>query len=184
MTERINESLGRVVFSEEQIRQRVREIAADINALYAGKSLVVICVLKGAAMFFTDLVRHLTVRPELDFVRVASYGNDTSATRAISFTKDIELSLQGKHVLIVEDIVDTGRSMEFLLRQLEARRAKSVRLCALVDNHERREVEVNVDFPGFRISDGFVVGYGLDYAERYRELPEIRLLDWQDSNKE
>ena len=178
MTDQVNESLGRVVFSEEQIRQRVGEIAEDINILYAGKPLVVVCVLKGAVVFFADLVRHLNMRPELDFVRVASYGDDTSsASKAISFTKDIELSLHGKHVLIVEDIVDTGRSMEFLLRQLEARRAKSVRLCALVDNYERREVEVNVDFAGFRISDGFVVGYGLDYAERYRELPEIRLLE-------
>lgn len=178
MAEQVNESLGRVVFSEEQIRQRVQEIADDINVVYADKQLVVICVLKGAIMFFADLVRLLNGRPELDFVRVASYGDDTSSGgKAISFTKDIELSLQGKHVLIVEDIVDTGRSMEFLLRQLEARRAKSVRLCALVDNHERREVDVQVDFAGFRISDGFVVGYGLDYAERYRELPDIRLLE-------
>lgn len=163
----------KVVYSEELIQSRVKELAVEINTLYAGQPLVVVCVLKGAFLFFSDLVKHLTVQPEVDFVRLASYGDGTSSTRAISFTKDVEVSLEGKHVLIVEDIVDTGHSMHFLFRQLEARGALSLRLAVMVDKHERREVPVHADFVGFALPAGFIVGYGLDYAEKYRELPAI-----------
>ncbi|MDL2306435.1 hypoxanthine phosphoribosyltransferase [Desulfovibrio sp. OttesenSCG-928-C06] len=173
----MKEILGQPVFTSEQIQARVREIATGINSLYAGKELVVICVLKGAFMFFADLLRYLEVKPELDFVRIASYGDATTSSRAISFTKDIEVSIAGKHVLIVEDIVDTGHSMDFLLKQMEARGASSISLCALVDKFERREANVRVDFSGFQLPEGFIVGYGLDYAERYRELPDIRVLE-------
>jgi hypoxanthine phosphoribosyltransferase len=179
----MKERLGPVLFSREDIDMRVQSIAADINQLYAEKSLVAICVLKGAFMFFADLIKHIKVRPELDFVRIASYGSSVSAGDAISFTKDIELSLKNKHVLIVEDIVDTGYSMQFLLGQLQARDAKSIKICALIDKHARREVDVKVDFFGFKLADGFIVGYGLDYAERYRELPEIRRLELINQNK-
>ncbi len=171
-----NETLSDAVLTREQIEKRVLELAEDINSQYVGKDLVVICVLKGAFMFFSDLVKHFTMRPRLDFVRIASYGNKTSNDERIYFTKDVELPLKDSHVLVVEDIVDTGRSMEFLFRQLEARGAASLKLCALVDKFERRVVDVKVDFAGFRIPEGFIVGYGLDYAEKYRELPEIRIL--------
>ena len=163
----------KVVYSEEQIAARVAELASEINSLYKGEPLVVICVLKGAFMFFTDLVRHLDVKPELDFVRLASYGDKTHRGGSISFTKDVEIKLEGKHVLVVKDIVDTGHTMDFLFRQLAARGAKSLRLAVLVDKTERREVPIRADFVGFALPRGFILGYGLDYAEKYRELGAI-----------
>jgi hypoxanthine phosphoribosyltransferase len=164
----------RQIYGEEQIQTRVAEMAAEISRLYDGEELVVICVLKGAFMFFSDLARRLKgPRVEADFVRLASYGGSSASSRTVSFVKDVELSLAGKHVLIVEDIVDTGYTMDFLLRQFAARGAKSLRLAVMVDKQERREVPVRADFTGFALSGGFIVGYGLDYAERYRELPAI-----------
>ena len=171
------EALSEVVFSEAEIDTRIRELAAEINCDYAGKDLVVVGVLKGAFMFFSDLVKRMNVRPTLDFVRIASYGNSMSGNERIYLTKDVELPLQDKHVLVVEDVVDTGRSMEFLFGQLAARGAASVKLCALVDKCERRTVDIKVDYTGFKLDEGFIVGYGLDYAEKYRELPEIRILE-------
>ncbi len=161
------------VFTEEQIQTRIRELAVRINEVYRGEPLVVICVLKGAFMFFSDLVRRLDCPLELDFVRLASYGQNTRSARAVNFTKDVETDLEGKHVLIVEDIVDTGYSMDFLMRQMAARGPRSLRLAALLDKHERREVPVTVDFTGFALPAGFIVGYGLDCAEQYRELPAL-----------
>lgn len=161
------------LFSAGEIEERVRDIAARINNEYSGEALVLICVLKGAFMFFSDLVKHITVAPELDFVRVASYGNSDASAGTISFSKDVETPLADKHVVLVEDIVDTGHSMHFLLHQLAPRGAKSLRIAALIDKYERREVDVKVDFAGFSLTSGFVVGYGLDYAERYRELPAL-----------
>ena len=161
------------LISEEAIQKRVREMADEISVLYKDEPLVVVCVLKGAFMFFSDIVRHLSCKPELDFVRLASYGTASSSSRTVTFTKDVEIPLEGKHVLIVEDIVDTGHSMDFLFRQFQARGARSLRLAVLLDKHERREVPVTSHFVGFALPSGFVVGYGLDYAERYRELPAI-----------
>ena len=161
------------LISEEAIQTRVKEMAEEISALYKDEPLVVVCVLKGAFLFFSDLVRHLTCKPEIDFVRLASYGSAAQRSKAITFTKDVEIPLEGKHVLIVEDIVDTGHSMDFLFRQFQARGARSLRLAVLLDKNERREVPVTSHFVGFTLPSGFVVGYGLDYAESYRELPAI-----------
>lgn len=164
----------KIVFSEEQIRRRVAELAAEIDALYGDEPLVAVCVLKGACIFFADLVRALKKSNiELDFVRLSSYGMEDASTRTITFKKDVDIALQGKHVLIVEDVIDTGHTMDFLLRQFAARGAKSLRLAALVDKYERREVDVATDFAGFALDTGFIVGYGLDYAERYRQLPAV-----------
>lgn len=160
------------LISEEEITRRMDEMAEEINALYADEPLVVVCVLKGAFMFFSDLVKRLKCRPQLDFVRLASYGAHT-ASQTINFTKDVELPLEGKHVLVVEDIIDTGHSMDFLFRQLAARGTRSLRLAVLVDKHERREVPVTAHFVGFSVPNGFLVGYGLDCAEQYRELPAL-----------
>jgi len=162
-----------VIFSEEQIKERVKALGKEITETYKGEQLVAICILKGAVIFFSDLVRHIDCPLELDFVRLASYGKSAEASATVSFTKDIELSLIDKHVLIVEDIIDTGHTMEFLLHQLVARGAKSIRIATLINKSERREKPINVDFSGFNISSGFVVGYGLDYAEKYRELSAI-----------
>ncbi len=169
----------RPCFSSAEIADRVRILAGQINAHYAGKPhdeapLVMLCVLKGAFIFFSDLLRQVTVGPEIDFLRVASYGA-TMSSSAIRLTKDVEISLQDKHVLLVEDIVDTGHTVHFLLELLRERGPRSLALAALIDKRERRETDVVVDFPGFVSSGGFLVGYGLDYAERYRELPDIRI---------
>ena len=167
----------KILYSPEAIAGRVRELAGEINTLYAGKPLVMVCVLKGAFMFFSDLLKLITVQPEIDFVRVASYRGGMSSTRNISFTKDVEISLEGKHVILVEDVVDTGHTVEFLVRQMAARGTASLRLAALVDKRDRREVPVQVDFPGFCLGEGFIVGYGLDYAEHHRELPAVYVVE-------
>lgn len=165
--------LAHVLFSQEEIQARVRTLAAEIDALYKDEELVMVCVLKGAFLFFSDLVRSMTIAPKIEFVRLASYGGGTSSSKSIAFTKDVEISLEGQHVLIVEDIVDTGHSMDFLFRQLAARGARSLRLATLIDKHERREVPIHAHFVGFALKKGFTVGYGMDYAEKYRTLPTI-----------
>lgn len=162
------------VFSPEQIATRVRELAEEINEFYGPEPLVVVCVLKGGFLFFSDLVRFLQYENlELDFVRLSSYGTNSASSRHVIFSKDVEVDIRDKHVLIVEDVVDSGRSMRFLLDQFAARKPRSLRLAALVDKQQRREADVKVDFAGFKLSRGFIVGYGMDYAERYRGLPGV-----------
>jgi len=164
----------KTVFSQEQIAERVQELAAEIDACYGQEPLVAICVLKGGFVFFSDLVRALQNKNlELDFVRLSSYGKGASSSKHVIFSKDVEIDICDKHVLIVEDIVDSGHSMRFLLGQFAARKARSLRLAALVDKNERREIDVHVDFAGFKLTQGFIVGYGLDYAEHYRNLPAV-----------
>lgn len=162
-----------LIFSEEQIKERVQALGKEITKTYNGEQLVVICILKGATIFFSDLVRCIDCPLELDFIRLASYGKKSESSKIVTFTKDIEMNLVDKHVLIVEDIVDTGYTMEFLLHQLLARGVKSLRIVALINKSERREKSVDVDFSGFHINSGFLVGYGLDHDEKYRELPAI-----------
>lgn len=161
------------VIGADAIRRRVAELGAEITAHYQGKPLVCVCVLKGAFLFFADLMRHVRTPMEIDFVRLASYGSGTSRGRQTIFSKDMEVDIDGKHVLLVEDIVDTGRSAEFLLHVLEKRGAASLKICSFVDKSERREVSLKVDFAGFPIQKGFIVGYGMDYAEQYRELDAV-----------
>jgi len=161
------------MFSAERIDARVRALAKQISQDYSGKELVMICVLKGAFIFFADLVRCLDLHPKIDFIRVASYGTEKSSSGEVRFSKDVECSLENKDVLLVEDIVDSGTTMEFLVREIRSRGVRSLRIAALVDKHERREVPVGVDYVGFSIASGFIVGYGMDYAEQYRELPGI-----------
>jgi hypoxanthine phosphoribosyltransferase len=164
----------KTVIDSETLHKRVAELGAEITACYQGKPLVAVCVLKGGFVFFADLVRHIKNDAlELDFVRMASYGNGTSRGRQTIFSKDMEVDVSGKHVLLVEDIVDTGHSVEFLFEVLEKRGAESIRVCAVIDKHERREVALTVDFAGFPIQKGFIVGYGMDYAEKYRELDAV-----------
>ena len=164
------------VFSATRIQERVRAIACEINRMYEGKSLVVVCVLKGGVLFFSDLLKHITVGVEIDFVRLSSYGNAMEPSGNILVTKDVEVSLQDKHVLLVEDVIDTGHTMDFLLRRMVEQGAASVRVAVFIDKTERRKKAVPVDFVGFVLDEGFIVGYGLDYAERYRELPAVYTL--------
>lgn len=161
------------VFSRDVIERRVEELAAQIDECYRGETVVAVCVLKGAFFFFSDLVRAMKTDVLIDFVRLSSYGDGTSSSKHVEITKDVEISLEGRHVLIVEDIVDSGRSMHFLMRYFSSRGAKSIRLAALIDKKERREFDVHSDFVGFDLPTGFIVGYGLDYAEQYRTLPAI-----------
>lgn len=163
----------REIFSRAQIDERVRYLGKQISGYYGDEPLVCVCVLKGAYAFFTDLMRNLSIHPLMDFVRLSSYADKTSRQSRMVFSKDMEIDVKDKHVLIVEDIVDTGHSMRFLCKVLEARSPLSVRIAAMVDKQERREVDVTVDYVGFPLQKGFIVGYGLDYAERFRELDGI-----------
>lgn len=160
------------VLSAAALQRRVKEMAMEIDALYGEEPLVVICVLKGAFFFFSDLVRAMEKDIAIDFVRLASYDNGTESSGQVRVTKNVELSLKGRHVLIVEDIIDTGRTMDFFVKYCHSCGAASVRLAVLVDKRERREVAVHADFTGF-ILNGFLVGYGLDCDEKYRTLPAL-----------
>lgn len=164
----------KTVIDSETLHRRVAELGAEVTRRYQGKPLVVVCVLKGAFLFFADLVRHIAIpNMEIDFVRMSSYGSGTSRGKQIIFSKDMEVDVSGKHVLLVEDIVDTGHSVSFLLEVLTRRGAESIAICAAIDKYERREVSLTVDFAGFPIQKGFIVGYGMDYAEKYRELDAV-----------
>ena len=164
----------RPVYEAPAIAARVRELGAAIDACYKGEPLVCVCVLKGALPFFTDLVRAMdNENVRVECVRLASYGDSDTSSGTVRMAQDVEGDVAGQHVLVVEDIVDSGHSMAFFLEHLRNRGARSVRLAALVDKRERREADVTVDFAGFVLSEGFLVGYGMDYAERWRSLPGI-----------
>jgi len=163
------------LFDAETIASRIYELGAALDAAYAqtDKPLVAVCVLKGAVVFFADLIRSMRTPLEMDFVRLASYGQGTERGAKVHFSKDMETSIQGKHVLIVEDIVDTGHSLAYLRQVLQARKPASITLCALIHKTGRREVDIPLDYYGFGLDKGFVVGYGLDCAEAYRQLEAI-----------
>jgi hypoxanthine phosphoribosyltransferase len=169
----MNEPAKQLVFSQAEIQTKVRELAARISLDYQGKDLILIGVLKGAFVFMADLIRALTVPAAVDFVRLASYGCQTQSSGDIVMTKDVEADLTGRAVLIVEDIADSGLSMKWLKRHLLERGAESVRICVLIDKLERRDERIGLDYAGFEVDAGFLVGYGLDYQERYRHLPDI-----------
>ena len=169
----MGDSQLKLVYSSESIQERIKVLAQQINTDFQGHKLVVVCVLKGAFMFFADLVRRLTITPEIDFIRVASYGGQTESSGEIRLIKDLENSLKSKHVLLVEDVVDSGNSLDFLHKELSARGPESITTCALVDKRERRSVEVSVEYAGFILDQGFIVGYGMDFAEQFRELDAI-----------
>lgn len=162
--------------SAEIIDTRVRELARQISVDYAGKQPVVVGILKGAWVFMADLVRHLTIPVRCDFVRLSSYGDCASSSGEVKLRLDVSLPLEGQDVLLVEDIVDTGITIPWLLEHLRKQQPASVRLCVLLDKPARRGTAVSIDYVGFTIPDHFVVGYGIDYAERYRELPYIGFL--------
>lgn len=167
----------KLLFSKQEIAETVARLAQEISADYANEKVILVGVLKGAFMFLADLVRHLTIPVEIEFMRIASYGSQKESSGEIIVKKDVEISLKGKDVLVVEDIVDTGLSLIFLLDHLRAHNPSSLKVCALVDKKSRREVEVQVDYIGFSMDEGFIVGYGIDFNERYRALPEIFIVD-------
>jgi hypoxanthine phosphoribosyltransferase len=167
----------RCLISREAISRRVRELAQEINRDYRGQDPVLVGVLKGAFIFLADLVRALEFPVEVDFVRLRSYGSGTLPSGEIHITKDVELPLKDRHVLIVEDIVDLGFTLEFLRQHLSAHHPRSLKICCLIDKKERRQVEVPLDYVGFTVEKGFLVGYGLDCGEKNRTLPEVFVLE-------
>ena len=168
--------IQQVLFSQQQLEQRVSELARQIDEDYADKEILLIGVLRGSFIFMADLARKITRPCRIDFMSVSSYGKGTSSSGQVQITKDLSEDISGMHVIVVEDILDSGNTLSYLLRLLEQRHPASIRLCTLLDKPDRRKVEVAVHYSGFTIPDAFVVGYGLDYAERYRNLPYIGIL--------
>ena len=166
----------KVVINKKQIHEKVAGLAAQISTDYSGKDLILTGVLNGAFIFLADLARAITIPHQIDFIRVASYGNSDSSSGTITLIKDIELDCKNKHVLLVEDIIDTGATLDWLTNTFNDRDAASVRICALINKKERRLSEIPIDYIGFSLERGFLVGYGLDYAQQHRHLPEIYTL--------
>ncbi len=170
------QDIERVLLSEEQLQQRVRELGEEISKEYAGKEILMIGVLRGAVMFMADLARAIAVPVMIDFMAVSSYGTSTSSSGIVRILKDLDEEVAGKHVLIVEDIIDSGLTLSYLVDNIKSRQPASVRICTLLNKPERRKVDLEVNYNGFVVPDEFVVGYGLDYAEKYRNLPFIGIL--------
>ena len=172
----LEKDIQEVLFTEEQLARRVGELAHQITQDYQGREIVLISVLRGSFVFMADLVRQITVPCTVDFMAVSSYGSGTTSSGQVKIVKDLSETIEGKDVIVVEDILDSGNTLSYLLKLLEARRPASIRLCTLLDKPERRTKPVEVQYSGFTIPDEFVVGYGLDYDERYRNLPYIGVL--------
>ena len=168
----------RVLLSEAEVDARIQEVADVINKDYEGKEVHMICVLKGGVFFMCELAKRITVPVSLDFMSVSSYGGGTKSSGVVKIVKDLDEPLDGKDVIVVEDIVDSGRTLNYLLELLGKRNPKSLALCTMLDKPERRVVDVKVDYTGFNIPDEFVVGYGLDYDQRYRNLPYIGVVEF------
>lgn len=165
------------MISEEEVNARIAEIAAQINEDYKGEEIVAIGILRGGVYFCTELTKRISVPVILDFMEASSYGAGTSSSGQVNITKDLIEDIAGRHVIVVEDIIDTGRTLSLLLDNLRARKPKSLKLCTLLDKPERRIVQVPVDYNGFVIPNKFVIGYGMDYAQKYRNLPYIGVVE-------
>jgi len=159
------------------LQGRIRELGAEISSDYEGRDLLLIGVLKGAVFFMSDLMRHLTIPCEIDFMAISSYGDSTDSSGIVRILKDLDINIEGRDVLVVEDIIDSGLTLSYLMRNLEAREPSTLEICALLTKPDRREIEVPVRYVGFEIPNRFVIGYGLDFAERYRNLPYVGVLD-------
>jgi len=165
-----------ILIPRDTIQKRVKEIANQISSDYKGREPILIGILNGVVFFFADLVREISIPTKIDFIRAASYGSKTTSSGKIRLTKNVEIPIQGESVIVVEDIVDTGLTLTHIVKDLEAKGVESLRICALIDKVERRDLTVHIDYCGFRIEEGFIVGYGLDYNEKYRHLPDICVL--------
>ena len=172
----LEKAIQEVLFSEEQLKNRVNEIAKQIEKDYEGKEIMLISVLRGSFVFMADLCRCIDLPCTVDFMSVSSYGKGTSSSGQVQITKDLSSDITGQHIIVVEDILDSGNTLSYLLKLLEQRNPASIRLCTLLDKPDRRVKHVDVHYSGFSIPDAFVVGYGLDYAEQYRNLPYIGIL--------
>ena len=172
----LEKDIDHILFSEEQLKARVREIAGQIDRDFAGKEPMLISVLRGSFIFMADLMRSITLPCTVDFMAVSSYGAGTTSSGQVKITKDLSESIEGRDIIVVEDILDSGNTLSYLLQILQARHPASMKLCTLLDKPDRPTKPVHVDYGGFSIPDGFVGGYGLDFAEKYRNLPYIGVL--------
>ncbi|MCC8433634.1 hypoxanthine phosphoribosyltransferase [Brevibacillus sp. M2.1A] len=172
----MNQDIEKILLSEEDIAVKVRELGERLAAEYKDKNPLVICVLKGAVIFMADLIRHMNIPCEMDFMAVSSYGSGTESSGMVKILKDLDTSVQSRHVLVVEDIMDSGLTLSRLVELLRHREAASVKVVTLLNKPERRKVDISPDYKGYDVPDEFVVGYGLDYAEHYRNLPYIGVL--------
>jgi len=166
-----------VLIEEEALQRRIGELGEEISADYAGRDLLLVGVLKGAVFFMADLMRNLSIPCEIDFMAISSYGEGTDSSGVVRILKDLDINIDGRDVLVVEDIIDSGLTLSYLMRNLEAREPASLEICALMTKPDRREIEVPVRYVGFEIPNRFVIGYGLDFGERYRNLPYVGVLD-------
>ena len=172
----LEKDIQEILFSEEQLKARVKEIAQQIEADYQGKEILLICILRGSFVFIADLCREIRLPCTVDFMVVSSYGKGTSTSGHVKIIKDLDTNIEGKDVIIVEDILDSGITLSNLIRLLQQRRPASIKICTLFDKPARHKVQINVDYNGLEVPDEFIVGYGLDYAEIYRNYPEIAVL--------
>jgi hypoxanthine phosphoribosyltransferase len=170
------DDVAEILISEKQIRQRTRELAQEISRDYEGKDLLLVCVLKGGIVFLVDLMRELTIPHSIDFMATSSYGASTESSGVVRILKDLDKPIEGRNVLIVEDIIDTGHTLDYLTRILQERAPANLHICTLLNKQERREVDIPIDYVGFNIPNKFVIGYGLDFGELYRNLPFVGVL--------
>src|ERR1700733_5316105 len=172
----LEQAVTEVLIDSDVLQRRIRQLGEEISADYAGRDLLLVGVLKGAVFFMADLMRHLTIPCEIDFMAISSYGDSTDSSGVVRILKDLDINIEGRHVLVVEDIVDSGLTLSYLMRNLESREPASLEVCALLTKPTRREIDVPVRYIGFEIPNRFVIGYGLDFAERYRNLPYVGVL--------
>jgi hypoxanthine phosphoribosyltransferase len=177
MSTQLDAAIGEILIDEETLAARVAELGVEVSVDYEGRDLLLIGVLKGAVFFMADLMRHLTVACEVDFMAISSYGDATDSSGIVRILKDLDINIEGRDVLVVEDIIDSGLTLSYLIRNLESREPATLEVCALLTKPSRREIDVPVRYVGFEIPNKFVVGYGLDFAERYRNLPYVGVLD-------
>jgi len=174
--EAVKDAVGEILIEEEPLQARIAELGVEISSEYDGRDLLLVGVLKGAVFFMADLMRELSIPCEIDFMAISSYGAATDSSGVVRILKDLDTNIAGRDVLVVEDIIDSGLTLSYLMRSLKARKPASLEICALLTKPERREIEVPVKFVGFEIPNKFVIGYGLDFAERYRNLPYVAVL--------
>jgi hypoxanthine phosphoribosyltransferase len=173
----LTRGVSKILVEEDTLRARIAELGAAVSDDYAGRDLLLVGVLKGAVFFMADLMRNLTIPCEVDFMAISSYGASTDSSGVVRILKDLDVNIEGRDVLVVEDIIDSGLTLSYLIRNLESRNPATLEVCALLTKPARREIDVKVRYTGFEIPNEFVIGYGLDYAERYRNLPYVAVLD-------
>jgi hypoxanthine phosphoribosyltransferase len=172
----MHRDIKKILIEEKELQAKVAELGAKITEDYKGKDLLIICVLKGAVIFTSDLIKRIDLPLDIDFMAISSYGANTKSSGVVRILKDLDMSIEGKHILIVEDIIDSGLTLAYMIENLKSRGPESVEICTILDKKERRTIDLDIKYTGFVVPDEFVVGYGLDYAEKYRNLPYIAVL--------